>query len=357
MPNAKRATTRLQYLDWMRGLAVVLMIETHVFDSFLAEKYRTSEWYWLSQFLGGMPAPMFLFLLGISLALVLDRLHEKEAPQRVIIEKVLRRSGWILLLAYAFRVEQAAEWFPYSDWRQIFKVDILNCLALSSLAVGCCGMAIRRRRMNALLMGILATITVVATPWVFLIHQGLARPLLEYLNGGGHPNYFMFFSWGAFALAGAATGYLLVEARSQGTEERFMQKAAIAGVASYAAGFIGGWYPDLVYGFFDYSLTSPQFFFVRLGYMLILLYLAYRWSTRSSATRWSPFLIFGQTSLLIYWIHIEFVYGRLRFFRNNLNIVATAAQLLWLIPLMFLLAFVRLNWRRWKPNSRSAVPA
>src|SRR5262245_23300726 len=114
----KKTTTRLHYLDWMRGLAVVLMIETHVFDSFLAEKYRTSEWFWLSQFLGGMPAPMFLFLLGISFALVLDRLHEKGASGRQVIEKVVRRSGWILFLAYAFRLQQAAEWFPYSDWKQ-----------------------------------------------------------------------------------------------------------------------------------------------------------------------------------------------------------------------------------------------
>src|SRR5215475_1757713 len=99
MASAAKTATRLQYLDWMRGLAVVLMIETHVFDSFLAERYRSSEWYWLSQFLGGMPAPMFLFLLGVSLALVLDRLQEKLAPTVVILEKVLRRSGWILLLA------------------------------------------------------------------------------------------------------------------------------------------------------------------------------------------------------------------------------------------------------------------
>jgi hypothetical protein len=332
------------------------MIETHVFDSFLAEKYRTSEWFWLSQFLGGMPAPMFLFLLGISLALVLDRLRQKGASERQMIEKVLRRSGWILFLAYAFRLQQAAEWFPYSDWKQVLKVDILNCMALASLAVGCGAVAIRTRRVNALWMGILGVITVVVTPFVFLIRYGIAQPLLDYINGGVHPNYFMFFSWGAFALAGAATGYLLIEARSRGQEGRFMLGVALAGISSYAMGFVGGWYPRLAYGFFEYSLTSPQFFFVRLGYLLILLYLAYRWSMRSSAGGLSPLLVFGQTSLLIYWVHIEFVYGRLRLFRNNLSISSTAAQLLWLVPLMFLVAWVRLNWRGWKPNLRSAAP-
>ena len=342
-PEAKKS--RLQYLDWMRGLAVALMIETHVFDSFLAERYRVSEWYWLSQFLGGLPAPMFLFLLGISLALVLDRLHEKSAPLAVILEKVVSRAAWILFLAYAFRIEQAAVWFPHSEWSQILKVDILNCLALSSLAVGLCAAGIHHRRRNVVAMGIVAAAIVIVTPWVFLIRTGVAAPVLEYLNGASHPDYFMFFSWAAFAFAGAATGYLLIEARSRGTEERFIRGAAISGVCAYGLGFVLNGYPALSYGFFDYSLTSPQYFLVRLGYMLILLYLAYRWSNRPSAARWSPLLMFGQTSLLIYWVHIEFVYGRLRMFHNTLDIGSTAAQLVWLIPLMLMLSFIRLNWR------------
>ena len=227
---------RLQYLDWLRGLAVVLMMETHVFDSFLAERFRTSEWYWLSQFLGGMPAPLFLFLLGVSLALVLERLHEKKAPAPVILDKVLRRAGWILFLAYAFRLEQAAEWFPYTDWKEILKVDILNCLALSSLAVGLLGVRRLKRRWNAALMGVCAVLVVVVTPWIFLIRDTAVPAVLEYLNGRGHPNYFMFFSWGAFAFAGAATGYLLIDARAKGREEQFMSGAGIAGIGAYALG-------------------------------------------------------------------------------------------------------------------------
>ena len=54
-------------------------------------------------------------------------------------------------------------------------------------------------------------------------------------------------------------------------------------------------------------------------------------------------LVFGQTSLLIYWVHIEFVYGRLHMFRNNLTLAWTAAQLLWLVPLMLLLAQLRMT--------------
>jgi hypothetical protein len=77
-----------------------------------------------------------------------------------------------------------------------------------------------------------------------------------------------------------------------------------------------------------------------MGYVLILLYAAYRWPGNRRLL-----LLFGQTSLLVYWLHIEFVYGRLRMFRNSLSVPATAAQLLWLIPLMLGVAFMRMRWK------------
>ncbi len=339
--------SRLQYLDWMRGLAVVLMIETHVFDAFLKTQLRTSEWYWLSQFLGGMPAPLFLFLAGISFALVLDRLREKGAVTSASIEKVLRRGAWILFLAYAFRIEQLVVWYPYTDWSQIHKVDILNCIALSSLAVGLCSAPIRNRRRNAWTMGAIVAAIVVVTPWVFQMHDGLPALMLEYINGFNgiaHPNYFMFFSWAAFTFAGSALGYLLIDARARGTEEQFILRSAACGIVLFWMGYYLNYLPWFKYGFFDYSLTSPQYFLVRLGYMFIFLYAAYRLCGNVDENRWSPLLVFGQTSLLVYWVHIEFVYGRLRMFRNTLGIGATAAQLLWLVPLMMALSAARLRW-------------
>src|SRR5437870_12655460 len=104
--NVAKITNRLTYLDWMRGLGVLIMLQGHVIDSWVRPQDRSGEWFWLSQFLGGLPAPIFLFLVGVSLALVLDRLRLKGASPWQLAMKVLRRSGWILFLAYAFRFEQ-----------------------------------------------------------------------------------------------------------------------------------------------------------------------------------------------------------------------------------------------------------
>jgi uncharacterized membrane protein len=44
------------------GLAVVIMIECHAFNSFVRMDLRDGGPYVLSQFVGGMAAPLFLFM-------------------------------------------------------------------------------------------------------------------------------------------------------------------------------------------------------------------------------------------------------------------------------------------------------
>src|SRR5690348_4696582 len=109
------------------------MLQGHVMDAWLRPQDRTSEWFWLSQFLGGLPAPIFLFLVGVSLSLVLDRMRAKGAPSRELAAKVIRRGTWILALAYAFRMEQFLIWYPASQANDLFRVDTLNCIAMCTL--------------------------------------------------------------------------------------------------------------------------------------------------------------------------------------------------------------------------------
>ena len=57
---------------------------------------------------------------------------------------------------------------------------------------------------------------------------------------------------------------------------------------------------------------QPKFFLVRAGVVLVILLLSYAWC-RWGAGEWgfSPLIEMGKCSLLVYWVHIEFVYGGL----------------------------------------------
>jgi len=322
----------------MRGLGVLIMLQGHVLDSWVRPQDRAGEWFWLSQFLGGLPAPIFLFLVGVSLAMVLDRMRQKGASSRELVTKVIGRSAWLLLLAYAFRLEQFLVWYPASRWTDLWKIDTLNCIAVCTLAVGLLSVTLKSRRSNIAAMALTTGAFVFLIPWIYPM-KGLPGFFLSYLNGDGHSSYFSLAPWAAFTLAGITFGYLLLEMKERTGESEFFKRVAVAGVWAYAVGTAMSLTSIFEYGFFDYSLTSPHFFFIRLGWILLILYGAYRWSTRQSSRRWSPLITLGQASLIVYWLHIEIVYGRLfHAYGQSLEIFNAAMQVLWVVPLMLLVA-------------------
>src|SRR5580692_11176693 len=89
------AASRLAWIDWMRGLACVLMFQTHCYDAWLGGDARNTRFLNASQRLGTLPAPLFLFLAGISFALGTDKLIRKNLPPARITRGMVRRGAEI----------------------------------------------------------------------------------------------------------------------------------------------------------------------------------------------------------------------------------------------------------------------
>jgi uncharacterized membrane protein len=208
------------------------------------------------------------------------------------------------------------------------------------LAAGFAAAFVKDGKTNAALQACTAAAIILVNPLIAPVRSGLPALLLSYVNGNGRLDYFTFFPWAGYTFAGVAAGYLLIESRKAEREYRFMLWSAAAGAVLFFFGYEVNRDLGLLRGLASYSRSSPHYIFQKMGYVLILLYVAYRWPGKRRVL-----LLFGQTSLLVYWLHIEFVYGRLRMFRNSLNVPATAAQLLWLIPLMLWIAFMRMRWK------------
>src|SRR5206468_1256251 len=60
---------RLAHLDWLRGLAVLIMILWHSMDAWTAPSARRDPAFNAIAFIGGWAAPLFLFLAGVALPL------------------------------------------------------------------------------------------------------------------------------------------------------------------------------------------------------------------------------------------------------------------------------------------------
>src|SRR5437867_4425426 len=129
-------SSRLAYIDWLRGLACLLMFQTHCYDAWLGGSARNSTFFMWSQLGGTFPAPLFLFLAGISFGLVTNKLRQKQLSANQIAKTTIRRGAEIFALGLLFRIQEFAislGWAPCSD---LFRVDILNTISLSMMLMG-----------------------------------------------------------------------------------------------------------------------------------------------------------------------------------------------------------------------------
>src|SRR5579862_6490949 len=109
------------------------MLQGHVFHSFLRNDLRTGGPYLMSQFAGGMPPAVFLFLLGVTFAFLMDSQERKRVPPVTRFLAALKRSGYLFAAAFAFRLQLWIFSLGQSSWTNLFRVDILNCMGLALL--------------------------------------------------------------------------------------------------------------------------------------------------------------------------------------------------------------------------------
>src|ERR1035437_534518 len=114
------ASKRLPYLDWVRGIAAIVMLQGHVFQSFLRNDLREGGPYVISQFAGGMPPAVFLFLLGVTFAFLRDSQEKKGVSAAGRWRASLKRSGYLFAAAFAFRLQPWLFSIDKSHWTDLF---------------------------------------------------------------------------------------------------------------------------------------------------------------------------------------------------------------------------------------------
>jgi uncharacterized membrane protein len=381
MTSSPQPERRLAYIDWMRGLACVLMFQTHCYSSWLTPGARKGWLYAWSQLAGTLPAPLFIFLSGISFALVTEKLREKGAARDAIAKKTILRGAEIYALGIAFRVQEFVLGYPISPWTDLFRVDVLNILGISMMFMGvlcwltalipltwhrlqpvssspATNKVLATWRNQAILGSLVVTMSVaLVTPllWTTSRLSFIPWPLESYLNGVhtfGRPQAWLFpiFPWVAFAFAGLAAGFFLLSDFAKRREVSAFVALGSTGILACALSVLFDAGPFRLYdpAIYDYWHTSPSFFLMRCGILLMILFLTYAWCRWGLAQKgFSPITQLGQTSLLVYWVHIEFVYGRLSILPKGRCSIATATiGLVIIFVTMLALSIGRTRWKK-----------
>ncbi|HEY6509175.1 MAG TPA: heparan-alpha-glucosaminide N-acetyltransferase domain-containing protein [Vicinamibacterales bacterium] len=343
---------RLGYLDWLRGVATLLMIEAHTYDAWTRVGDRSGLPYRTAIALGGFAAPAFLFLAGMALALAAAaRLRRGMTPGDVA--RLARRRGWqVFGLAFLFRLQSlliSGGRFPQA----LLKVDILNILGLSMVLAAMLWARGGSKAARAAWLGGVAAVIVLVAPalrgavWL----EPLPDWLEMYVRSFPGRTSFSLFPWPAFLLAGVMAGGWLADAADAGAERRVVARLGWVGVGMVAVGGAmalatkGGWEASFT--------TAPHFFLVRLGVLLMAVPAARAWAW-AWPTAWSPVREFGVASLFVYWVHVEMAYGRPV---SQLARSLTFAQASWgyLGLCLLLYGLVRLKTALWDPRSRAGL--
>jgi uncharacterized membrane protein len=336
----------------MRGLAIVVMIQTHTFNSFTRMDLREGGLYVLSQFVGGMAAPLFLFMSGMTLAFQMESLERREQHRwrRWLVS--LRRGIYILAIAFAFRLTNWAASLPHADAHDLTKVDILNCMGvgLMALSVGAVLDAKGRARFAAAAGFAIAAAAplVSAMPW-----NHVPSMVREYLAPASVPGRFGFFPYVAYIGFGLAVG-AIVKSIAADRFERVIEWAMLIGLALVFTGQYFANFPYSLYSNASFWIDGPALTVIRAGISLLLMAGAYLWTEYCVGPGWSWMQCLGRNSLMVYWVHFSLVYGypaeRLQ---RVLSIPQTGLATGGVILLMVALSAAWLRWKarraeRWK---------
>jgi uncharacterized membrane protein len=297
---------RYPFLDWMRGLALILMIQCHAFNSFVRPDLRDGGIYRASQFIGGMAAPLFLFMAGMTTGFRIES-----------VMRGLKRAAYIFAIAAALRIASYLASLPHVSITELTKVDILNGMAAAMALFA--AVALFKPSHRAPIAAAAALIIAIGTPVVAnLDWSGVPPVVRDYVVPSGAAGQFSVFPFASYLGFGLAAGILLKRAEALAP---LMRGAAVVGVTALA--------------------IAPSVL-ARTGAILIIMLVIYLWTQSAASQGWSWVQCIGRHSLLIYCVHLPLIYGLPAApFRSRLTIALTAIATVVIAGLMVGLSAAR----------------
>jgi hypothetical protein len=286
------------------------MVHAHTLDAWTRDADRNNQTYYALQWAGGVASALFLFLAGVATAMSAAS-KARQADSIAVGAAAARRRGFeIFALGFVFRLQ--SEILGFGPLQSLLKVDMLNIMGLAMMLAALAWQVPSRRASRVVTFAALTALTTFATPLVRAT-AWLARlpdPLEAYLRPAGSYSAFAIFPWAGYLFAGVMVGDLIDAVRvSQRKPGRLQLAFALATLAGGIAAYYASYQPAL-FPTASFWHDSPTIFFLRLATVTMLVPLA--WAVESLSANSTPFqamVTFGRSSLFVYWIHVEMVYG------------------------------------------------
>ncbi|HUI66403.1 MAG TPA: heparan-alpha-glucosaminide N-acetyltransferase domain-containing protein, partial [Bacteroidota bacterium] len=100
-PSPKK---RIEFIDLLRGWAVIVMIQTHVFNATLTPEITGSAFFEIIRFIDGLVAPSFLFASGMAYAVTTRRKMADYLSFGMPLVRQIGRLLFIMLIGYSLHI-------------------------------------------------------------------------------------------------------------------------------------------------------------------------------------------------------------------------------------------------------------
>lgn len=306
---------RIVFLDLLRALAVMMMVEGHTIDVLLLDEYRSYDYpgFKLWQFTRGMTAPIFLLTAGTVFIYLLrsTALPFRDNPR---VAKGVKRALLLFVLGYLLRFPSPSIIGVFSapdeQWRAFWTVDALQSIAMGILLLLTGAFLSEKLRLNDLaVLGCGGLFFFVCAPFFEQIDWSgwLPAPIAAYFYSGSG-SLFPLFPWAGYVMIGGVLGAYLADADRRPEPSGLSRRLIVVGMALLALYYYAGHLKTAGYGSAHFWASNPDLALLRLGWVLLLIVPIALLSARVRAVP-EALLTVGRRTLPIYLLHLVILYG------------------------------------------------
>lgn len=303
---------RYLFIDVLRGIAVLWMIETHVVDVVLYPSFKSGWFYRILNISNGFVAVAFLFCAGAGFWIAATRKADDYRSFRKPLWDYLRRLVLILGIAYWLHFPtmsfQKFLNLPKERWLTFFQCDILQTIVYTSLFSLLLLLLIKDLKVLKWIYGLFALIVFLLAPLVLATEPINNIPAFFGALFEKPPiSRFPLLPWSGYFFSGVFATALLFQADDKrGLSVNLLIGGILLMLILYHTRDLTNFYP----GYQSWWLCSPFHSIFRVSGTIAIFSLLYLIENFYREKRFGKILqLAGQESLYIYVLHLLIVYG------------------------------------------------
>jgi uncharacterized membrane protein len=304
---------RLHFVDVLRLLALLQMVNGHTLHALLTTSVRHGAFYDGYLYFRGLVSVAFMLAAGLAFH-VSVLLREPAPGPSAERRRRVGRACEIIAIGFLLRLPLSAVFSAdlhalRAGLRQLLVVDVLPCIGVSLLVLELLALA-RARYPRAVVLGCagLAALFALLTPWAATLPAELPLGLLTAWLGPQTGSSFPLLPYAGFVFAGVVLGAIALPAGVSTRPRTIALRLAGAGAALGAASWLAARMPASLVPLARPGVHTPSFFLIKLAIVtcacaaLVLALQRMRALPR-------PLAILTRETLCIYVFHLFVLYG------------------------------------------------